>query len=114
MQNLPRFSDIEELRGNGERAFPEVEDTKELEEVLNLDIVFDDVVFRASNQFEGSEFAIVKAHIPIDEENPFTFTVGGKVVVQKLKKAKELGKLPLIGKIEQVKGKNGRRYFDIV
>jgi len=113
MENIKRFGDLKDVFGSGEMAFPDVEDTKELEEVLNMDILFEDVAFRTSAQYEGSEFAIVKACIPIDEDNPFTFTVGGKVVVQKLKKAKEMKLLPLLGKIIHIKGKNGRKYFDI-
>lgn len=112
MENIKRFGDLKDVFGSGEKAFPDL-DTKELEEVLNMDIVFEDVEFRTSKQYDGSEFAIVKACIPIDMDNPFAFTIGGKVVIQKLKKAKEMKLLPLVGKIIHTKGKNGRKYFDI-
>jgi hypothetical protein len=108
-KTMKRFGEVI----TNEKAFPEVEDQKSVEELVNIDIIIHDVKQIHSGKYDRN-FIVVKASNPIDDEGEyFTFATGGEVLKQKILQAKEEGLLPLIGKIEREKGKNGNRYFDI-
>lgn len=83
----------------------DVEEMVVLDYVLGKEIIIHDFVER-----EGSfgEFVVVVASLAGDNAR-IGFTTGGKVVVRKLKEARDQGYLPLPGRIERVK-----RYYDIV
>jgi hypothetical protein len=97
-KKIKRFSDLEP-------PALEADEHVEIESVMNQDIEIQEFVER-----EGSEsnFMVIKAQVP-GTDTTFTFTCGGEVVMKKIKKAKEQGLLPLLGKIIKEK-----RYYDIL
>lgn len=108
-QKPKRFGEMEV------RAFPEVTDHRTIDTVRGLGdfsvIDISEPIHTVDDKGESKEIAIVLA---VDNtQKTFTFAVGG-VVMEKVVKAKTNNYLPLVGKIELVRGKSGNKYNDIV
>jgi len=98
MKEIKRFGDLD-------FGYDDVEEWYKINQLLNNEIIVIDYIITNG---EFGEYAIVKFQF-VGSEKICAFTTGGKVILKKLDKAKDMNLLPLIGRI--VKKKN---YYDIV
>ena len=98
MGDIKRFADLNP-------AFDDVEEWVKIDDLLDKEIMVEDFV---TAEGEYGEYAIIKFTLP-EDFIPRAFTTGAKVILKKVKMAKEKDVLPLPGKIVKKK-----RYYDII
>jgi hypothetical protein len=98
VQEVKRFSDIQPSQLT-------CDEKVNVEAILDTDLVFQDFSLLIGDK---GEFAWIIAEDP-ESKKVLGFSTGSKVVLRKLKEAKDKGYLPLTGKIVRVK-----RYYDII
>ena len=83
-----------------EKAFPSVEVTYPIENLVGGDFVIEDFALR-DGKFGEFAVLLMRAVINIDEQ--FTSVTGGQVIIKQLKAMKDGGCMPCVGSLGKVK-----------